>query len=215
MTAKQAASRQGFASKSELELRNAMEDLMRQMMPDARIVHEIVMGDGKVRADIAAIGLDTIQAVEVKGAYDDTTRLLHQVGMFQLCVPSVWMVVSADHDYDAKLIRHLLPSVGLIIGTNMDKQTWSKNQDPVKLEIFAEPKPMQPIPDMMTRLLWRDEMFNVCQRHNLGATSKSTRPTMKGKLLEFLDTETLQKEICQELRGREALWRADKAIRII
>ena len=42
---------------------------------------------------MVAIDAAHIAAFEVKGEYDETTRLLHQVGMYQLCVPEVWMVV--------------------------------------------------------------------------------------------------------------------------
>ncbi|MGD9924564.1 MAG: hypothetical protein AB7V13_24425 [Pseudorhodoplanes sp.] len=121
MTAEQAAQRRGYAAESELSLRNAMEDLLRQRFPAARMCHEMVMGQGKVRADLVAVDLTHIAAVEVKGEYDETTRLLHQVGMYQLCVPEVWMIVPDNHSADGRLIRHLLPSVGLIVASGMTR----------------------------------------------------------------------------------------------
>jgi hypothetical protein len=68
-------------------LRDGLELIMRQRLPDARVVHELVMGAREVRADVVAIAPNHIAAVEVKGAYDNVSRLMHQVGMFQLCVP--------------------------------------------------------------------------------------------------------------------------------
>ena len=101
MTAKDAARRHGFAARAELSLREALEALCRERWPEARIVHELVMGEGKVRADVVAIEQAHLVAFEIKARYDNTTRLLHQVGMFQLCMPEVWMVVDRHHADDA------------------------------------------------------------------------------------------------------------------
>ena len=80
MTAPDAARKTGWASQSELRLRNAMEDWLRARHCDARICHEMVMGEREVRADVVAIGPAHIAAVEIKGEWDGVTRLLHQVG---------------------------------------------------------------------------------------------------------------------------------------
>ena len=66
----------------------------------------MVMGGGRVRADVVAISTDHIAAFEVKGEYDETVRLLHQVGMYQLCVPEVWMVVPVGRHADDARCEH-------------------------------------------------------------------------------------------------------------
>lgn len=210
MTADQAARRQGWAARSELALRNAMEDLLRQRRPGARMCHEMVMGEGKVRADLVAVDTDHIIAVEVKGEYDNTTRLLHQVGMYQLCVPEVWMVVPDRHADDAKLIRHLLPSVGLIVGTGLS-HSYNDKKEPVTLKIEAEALPRLVVTDCMLEMLWRDELYGVCQRTGTSVATKATRPQML-KALRDLSHDLLQRETCTALRGRNALWRADPRI---
>lgn len=212
MTAEVAARRQGWAAKSELQLRNALETACRERWPDARVCHEMVMGEGKVRADVVAVAPDHIAAFEVKGEYDNTTRLLHQVGMYQLCVPEVWMVVPDKHSDDAKLIRHLLPSIGLIVGVGMKNHYYDGDGSEVTLEVEAESVPRPVIPECMLEMLWRDELAAACGRTRCYAVSaKSTRPNMIKALLE-LPLADLQREVCTGLRGRDALWRADAAI---
>lgn len=68
MTAEQAAQRGGFAAQSELALRNAMEDLLRQRYPNARMCHEMVMGAGQVRADLCCGAMNWQRPASERGA---------------------------------------------------------------------------------------------------------------------------------------------------
>lgn len=215
VTAEGAARRVGWRAEHELALRKAMEDLLRQRMPDARICHEMVMGAREVRADVVAVGPDHIAAVEVKGEGDDVTRLLHQVGLYQLCVPEVWMVISAEKRNAASLVRYLLPSVGLIVGHNLDPHWRTKNDGAaVRFDIEAEPVPRQPHPVMMAEMMWAQELANICNRTRI-AVVKSAKPPRAKMMTWLLDKLTVQDflvECCTELRARHALWRADPAI---
>jgi hypothetical protein len=207
--------RPGRAARSELALRNAMEDMMRQRMPDARMCHEMVMGGGTVRADLVAVGPAHIAAIEVKGAYDDTSRLLHQIGMYQLCVPEVWMVVDDKHRDDANLIRHLLPSVGLITadGVTHLNHDWNGAERPVTVEIVAEPDPRPPVPVMALEMLWANELRSACAVLRVTCGPKATRAAMIRAILDVVPMPEIQMAICRELRGRDAQWRADAPIR--
>lgn len=213
MTAEQAAQRRGFAARAELALRNTLEGFARGRWPAARICHEMVMGEGRVRADMVAVDPAYIVAFEVKGEYDDTTRLLHQVGMYQLCVPEVWMVVPVGrHAEDARVLRHLLPSVGLLVGAGTsDRNHYEFDGKDFLLEVEAEPSPRPVHVELMLEMLWRDELISTCKRVGVDIGRKPTRPSMIRALLS-LSIETLQREVCTELRSRQALWRADPAI---
>lgn len=214
MTAEQAALRRGYAAESELALRNALEAFCRERWSAARICHEMVMGERKVRADVVAIDLAHIVAVEIKGQWDDTTRLLHQVGMYQLCVPEVWMVTPERHSADARLIRHLLPSVGLLIGKGMTGPHGGRydQEKELSLSVDAEAAPRTVVPEMALEMMWRAELAAICERTRCYAVSgKTTRPSMIKALLS-LPFEEVQREICAELRRRDALWRADAPI---
>lgn len=213
MTADQAATRRGYAAKAELALRNSLEAFCRSRWPDARICHEMMMGERKVRADVVAINTDYIAAFEVKGEYDDTTRLLHQVGMYQLCVPEVWMVVPVGrHAEDARILRHLLPSVGLLVGAGTSQMHhYEFDGKDFDLVVEAEPQPRAPHIEMMMEMLWAAELRGACDRQRIVLSKRPTRPEMIKKLLE-LPAATLQQEVCTELRARDAMWRADAPI---
>lgn len=205
----------GRAARSELAMRNAMEDFLRDRSPDARMCHEMVMGEGKVRADLVGIATAHITAVEVKGNYDNTTRLLHQVGMYQLCVPEVWMIVTDKHIDDGRLIRHLLPSVGLITinnAANIDWTSWDEKEQPLEMTVETEAQPRDPVPEMTLRMLWAEELRNACRRRGFPCDQRRTRPKMVAALLT-LGPEEIMTEVCTELRARDALWRADTPIR--
>lgn len=214
MTAESAAQRRGYAAESELALRNGLEAICRERWSEARIVHEIVMGEGRVRADVAALSPAHIAAFEVKGSHDDTTRLLHQVGMYQLCVPEVWIVADEKHAEDARLIRHLLPSVGLILGRNLEKQHGygRKTGDEITLWVEAEAVPRAPVPEMTLRLLWAAEVrAALCVLGN-PVTAKATRRGCLKRLAEIVTPETVVGIVSAQLRARDALWRADPPI---
>ena len=214
MTAEAAAQRHGHASRSELGLRNALEAFCRERWPNARVVHELVMGARQVRADVVAIDTSWLVAVEVKGAHDDTTRLLHQVGMYQLCVPEVWVVCAKKHVDDAKLIHHLLPSVGVITGNGIEGDRWSTKLDveDVKLEVIHESAPREPAVDMLLEIMWAAELKAMCGRLKVPVGSKPTRPAMI-RAIRDLAIDELRREVCTELRARDALWRADAPVR--
>lgn len=216
MTAEQAATRRGYAGRSELALRNSLEKFCRSRWPEARICHEMVMGERKVRADVVAVDAAHIAAFEVKGEYDDTTRLLHQVGMYQLCVPEVWMVVPVGrHAEDARILRHLLPSVGLLVGAGTSgARHYEFDGKDFDLVVEAEPAPRAVHVEMMLEMLWADELIGACSRQRASVGKRPTRAQMIKALLD-LPVETLQREVCTELRGRDALWRADAPIAAI
>lgn len=215
MTAEQAATRRGYAGRSELALRNSLERFCRTRWPEARVCHEMMMGERKVRADVVAIDLAHIAAFEVKGEYDDTVRLLHQVGMYQLCVPEVWMVVpKGRHAEDARILRHLLPSVGLLVGAGTsDARHYEFDGKDFDLVVEAEPTPRPVHPEMMLEMLWAAELRGCCDRLRVTVSKKPTRPEMIKKLLE-LPVGDLQREVCNGLRGRDAMWRADAPVAI-
>jgi hypothetical protein len=83
-----------YRSDNELKIREAVEAWGRPRWPNARVVHELVMGRGAVRADVAFITPNHIAVVEIKSDRDDTDRLLHQAGMFRAAVPELWIASS-------------------------------------------------------------------------------------------------------------------------
>jgi hypothetical protein len=134
--------------------------------------------------------------------------------MYQLCVPEVWMVVDAKHGDDAALIRHLLPSVGLITADGLTHLSldWNAAERPVTFAVAAEPAPRAPAPEMTLEMLWAEELRGVCHRLRITAGTKSTRSQMMASILRLSSASEILREACTALRGRDALWRADAPI---
>lgn len=190
----------GKAALSELALRNSIETNLRVKFPQGRIYHEMMMGARQVRADLVAIEPNHMAAVEIKGSYDDTRRLLHQVGMYQLCVPEVWIVAAEKHLNDALLIKHLLPSTGIYVEAG------------AKIELLHEAEPRKVVPEMTLEMLWSDELGRCCNRAEIKKNKATNRRTMIGKLLNVLSYDEIISETCRELRQRDGIFRADPRI---
>lgn len=205
----------GYAGWSERIMRDALEHWARNRWPDHRIVHELVVGEGKTRADMVSIGTDHMVAFEIKGGGDVSTRMLHQVGLAQLAIPEVWVVITDRHGPDAELIKHLLPSLGVIRIDGVDRVSW--RADPsittrVSVTVVDEPKPFLVVPRATACLLWRAELETIVRCERLDAGRRPTRAKMIDKLLEHCHPVQVLQHCCTALRARDALWRADPPI---
>lgn len=190
-----------YRSEEELKMRDALEAMGRADWPGRRIVHELVMGRGTVRADMAFIGEDTFDVIEIKSRYDTAERLMNQVAMFSLAAPRLWLCAPEKHEHDIEIIRHLLPHVGLFI---YDKgNVW-----PV-----YEAKPREPHPEALLSLCWVAELHLECERAGLWQSKRPPTHTKLVQMMQKLSPEEQLKVVCRRLRGRDALWRADPPIR--
>ncbi len=199
-------------SEQELKLREAVERWGRARWPEARVVHELVMDRGTVRADVAFVQRDHFAAIEIKSSYDETTRLLHQVGMFRLASPEVWIVSADRHRGDAELIRYLFPSVG-IATSNVDRELGPLPEQ-FELEVRDEPAPFAPRLDAMLHLLWVDELYVEARTARLlQGKGRWTHAKLVDLLVKHLERDEIVAAVCRQLRGRDAFWRADPPIR--
>lgn len=122
------------------------------------------------------------------------------------------MVVPEKHGDDARLIRHLMPSVGLLVAEGMNSRNWGDETNPVALTVEAEAQPRTPVLEMTLRLLWAEELRAACAALKIGYVPKTTREKCVKKLRE-LPADEVFAAICDQLRGRDALWRADPPVR--
>lgn len=199
-----------YRSDHELALRGMVERWGRAKWPDARVCHELVMDRGTVRADLAFVSPDHLVAVEIKAPYDQTTRLLQQVGMFRLATPEVWICAAARHHSDADLVRYLLPSVGLLL-TDMDRSVGAVPTD-ASLDEVCPADVVAPHPEAMLALLWVEELLAEALRHRLAQIRSGWTHAKLVKLLMRLDPEEQTAAVCRQLRARSAFWRADPPI---
>jgi hypothetical protein len=209
------AVRKAYRSPEELAIRDKLEEWCRARWPDARIVHELVMGRGAVRADLAAITPNHIVVFEIKGPYDDTSRLLHQIGMYRLATPEVWIVTASEHDDDGRLIRHLLPSVGhLRVGGISVASMYRVEPERMSLAVAAEAASFEVLPDALLSLLWVSELAAEAARARV-MTIRSSKPPSHAALVKAMLKLTPAEQlaaVCRQLRARNAFWRADPPI---
>ncbi len=209
-------------SPAEQAIREAVEAWGRLRWPKARVVHELVVGRGKNRVDIAFIDTDHWVVIELKSAADYCGgRLLDQIGMFRLSAPEIWLAVDPRHADDAKLSGKLLPSMGLMICDAYPNRgavgAWlnDKKMVPLKertIEIVAQPKPFAQDPACMLNVLWRDELFcAVRDCHGSAPAPRITHPQLV-KLMLREPAEIQMAAVCRQLRARDALWVADPPI---
>jgi hypothetical protein len=79
-----------MASDAEARIRSKAEALLRELYPQARIVHEFAVGG--VRLDLAAITEDRLILVEIKSELDTLDRLANQLRFACRIGGEVWVV---------------------------------------------------------------------------------------------------------------------------
>lgn len=85
---------------AEERIRAKGEAMLRALFPDARIIHELVLQQGGVRIDLAAVTPDRLICIEIKSERDVLKRLADQaVVMKRVC--DAWAVLVASKHLDA------------------------------------------------------------------------------------------------------------------
>src|SRR5690606_41993771 len=72
-------------SSAEVEIRDAVVTRMRELWPDARIIHEMNVEHGSSRADVVAVQPDRLWICEIKSERDKLDRLAGQIKDFAPC----------------------------------------------------------------------------------------------------------------------------------
>lgn len=215
MPPREKAFRHSHRSYAEIAMREALAIWARARTPASRILHELVIYRGTVRADIASVSTDHIEAFEIKSPYDDTTRLIHQVGIYQMAVPAVWLVTTDHFESDAALIRYVMPTIGeiRITGAALDHRNLAPiDPNELKIEVVAEPRPLRPIPKALLSIPWVEELRTAADNHGL---IKSKKPLSHAKLVDLmlnLSAEQQMQAVCEALRAREQIARADPPV---
>jgi hypothetical protein len=88
-----------MASQAEERIRLKVEASLRGAFPEARIIHELVLRQGGVRIDLAAVTPDRLICAEVKSERDVLTRLPEQVEAMKR-VADAWCVVTTEKHLD-------------------------------------------------------------------------------------------------------------------
>lgn len=85
-------------SVAEERIRAKAEAMFRRLYEGARIIHELVLDQGGVRIDLAAVTPDMLAVAEIKSERDVLKRLPAQVGMALAVAQQVWIFVAPKHE---------------------------------------------------------------------------------------------------------------------
>ncbi|MBS0258361.1 MAG: hypothetical protein JSR13_11685 [Proteobacteria bacterium] len=207
----------------EQEIRNAVVIRLRELMPGARIVHELnVAGQGTNRIDVAAIGTEHIVAVEIKSRKDVLKRLDEQWKAFNEVAHFVIVAAHEKHfaDYREAYWRDEVPSERhlnhpLFFGKWLSAfRVWPypmpapDGKGRIRLDgshwFFDRYKHLERIPraTAMLNMLWATELQAECRRHSVSCSSRSTRPEMIRTLAWNLTGKEITHAVCRQLRQR-------------
>lgn len=211
-------------SPSEEALRAKTEAVMRRRYPEARIVHELVLDQGGVRIDLAAVLPDRLIAAEIKSERDTLKRLKAQVEVALCVAQDVWVVLAPKHH--AALIageaqqRRLLTGFepmprmpGATRGVYVDNPAFVPGLDRcwVYIEtgegIALDDRRLglrlynrhgrRPTPQAMLDMLWADELRAM----RLG-DARDDRETMIRRAIEHHSGAEIRRGVCAALRRR-------------
>lgn len=212
-------------SPDEQELRNAVVARLRELLPDARIIHELnIAGQGSNRIDVVAVTKEHIVGVEIKSQKDTLKRLDHQWKSFNEVCHFVVVAAHEKHfaDYREPRWREDVPSQRqlnhpLFFGQwRHETRVWRYPKPVPEANssgflradgsqwFFDRYKALQRIPQATTMLdlLWAAELQSECHRHRVSCSSRSTRGVMIRDLAWSLTGKEVTHAVCRQLRQR-------------
>lgn len=182
-------------SVAEERIRAKAEAALRCAFPSARIIHELVLQQGGVRIDLAAVTRDRLICIEIKSERDVLTRLPEQVAaMKRVC--DTWRVCCADKHVDK--IRDIAGWTATVSETELDT--------PAFRLMSLERQALEGVCNAPARLemLWAAELRWI-------AGTKHARWTCIRAVSDARTGGDIRRAVCAALRARH-FPRADPAI---
>ena len=197
-------------SSSEREIRDYAANRLRQMLPAARIVHELVVGG--CRADLAAIEAERITLVEIKSERDTLKRLPEQVRQFARASHCV-VVVAHEKWFDRTPYNNGLPR---FVPSDEFRDACSGETAEVwgYPEIAERPNygrwclmpwaygRAQPHAARLLELCWRAELLEEAFAHRIAASSRATMPWLIREMAWNMTGKEIARAVCRRLRRR-------------
>lgn len=178
-----------MASDAERYLRGLAVDRLRELMPGARIIHELNVGLGQCRVDLAAITAERTAFVEIKSRKDKLDRLTEQV---RVCRP-------AAH-YMAVCYASERWTYSQVSGLARGCQIWPEDS-PRSWTFWERYEPIDS--GAMLNLLWAEELRAEAERAGLQPSRRESRSPLMQRLWLSLTGQQLVEAVCRQLRGRE------------
>ena len=188
-----------YRSDAEGEVRQAVVARLRQIRPNARIMHEVNVSSFGNRVDVLAVDRAEIIAVEIKSAKDKLDRLADQVKAMLGCAHHT---IAAVHEkFGLAAVRE---------ATGWRATHWFY---PADTAYWTEPRPSPtiPLPSGALDMLWRDELLTMCGKFSVCVGKRPTMGHMIPALRWQLTGRDLTLGICAALRARICV-EADEAV---
>jgi len=213
---------------AEERIRAKVEAAFRRRWPEARIIHELVLDQGGVRIDLAAVTADRLYVAEIKSERDVLKRLATQVEVATQVAQEVWVVVGEKHVERVKALKdyhRCVPRVPPFVrkdGSVLDTQLVRNDERIVPLGwchlkaegegdelrwIDAQPRSERRFsPSAMLDMLHRSELAWLTK-----SGSRATREFMIRLAIEELSGGEVRRGVCAMLLTR-SFPRADPPI---
>lgn len=194
-------------SDQEREIRAATVSRIRQLMPAARVIHELNVEKGIVRADIAAVCPDHLYLFEIKSQNDTLHRLGNQIRHFHPVCHGLIVVAHEKWCGAATAAGYPNCDAGKIIALHGRATLW---QWPEPERVYGRdwtlPSPTPPWHHRMLRLLWAEELRGVAHSHGIPVTAKTPAYKLSRILASSLTGAEIEKAVCAALRSRSFAW---------
>lgn len=185
-----------FISQSERSIRNAVVSRARALWPDARIVHELNVEHGQVRADVAAVTPDQLILFEIKSERDKLHRLSNQLRQFG---PVCHHVIVAAHEKWCGGSQLPNGDVDPIIRFAGHGHLWVYP----RVHFWSKPwPPTVPWPHRMLRLLWTEELRDVASSFQIDGANRRSGHDLCRDLALTLTGQQIEHAVCATLRQR-------------
>lgn len=167
--------------------------------PDYKIVEELGINHGSVRADVTVIN-GIMDCYEIKSDKDTLQRLPEQIRAYNAVFDKVTLVVGFSHLYEA---LEMIPDwwgvtiakigkQGNVTLNNIRESSYNINKDK----------------DSIACLLWREEALRILEEKQQASGVRSKpKAVIYERLISAVDVEELSFIVRQSLRSR-ALWRS-------
>lgn len=193
-----------YRSEAEAEIRRAVVDRLRVLVPGCRIINEINAASFGNRIDVLAVGLDRMVAVEIKSEKDKLDRLPDQIKAMRSVTP---LVVSALHD---KFFERGIGD-GFILPPRaaIHSQAWRYAPEDESREFHWSfrhwRQPRKVLPEGALLMLWREELHAICHGLKLKGVAKMTMEQAADEIRFRLTGEQVNAHIFRTLRARKCV----------
>lgn len=202
-----------FTSQSERDIRNAVVTRCRELWPTGRIIHELNVEQGTVRADLAVVTIDKLVLLEIKSERDTLSRLPNQLRHFH---PVCHGIIVAAHERWCRGSRYPNCDIDPILRHAQCNALLWQHPEPAEkwgMRFWSTPHAVaRPWPHRMLRLLWTEELQDLAGRYGIKA-KRIAGYKLADELALMLPGRDVEQAVCRALRVR-AFAEADPPVEV-